>query len=114
MNSIRVALALLAVLTVSCARLHAPDIPLPEKTPFDNDAGARKAYMKGYQEAYRLALQGDSSISCFAKGPHGTAWELGQFSGRADGTEARVELEAQRWKDEIRKLKDDSNRKLTD
>ena len=100
MNRITVGLVLMVAITASCARLHPSDVPLPVKTPFDDDARAREAYLTGYETAYRRALTGDSSIGCFTKGPHGTAWELGQFSGLADGTEARVELEFHRLKEE--------------
>ena len=58
-------------------------IPLPKRTPFDNDPIAREAYLQSFLEGYRLAVEGWSI--CQENAPYRNVMIAGFMDGQTEG-----------------------------
>jgi len=60
------------------------DIPTPDRTPYDSDAGERQAYLEVYKEGYRFGASGCIRNFCFMPEPITRGWYAGLAKGTVD------------------------------
>jgi len=60
-------------------------VPLPQRTPFDGDAGDREAYLDYYGRGYLSALDGGQTSCCLQPCPHWSALTTGWLDGQDAG-----------------------------
>jgi hypothetical protein len=65
-------------------------IPLPARTPFDNDPKAREAYLQSFLEGYRLSVEGWSL--CQEDAPYRNVMVAGFMDGQTEGLGATPPL----------------------
>jgi len=65
-------------------------VPLPARTPFDNDPKAREAYLQSFLEGYRLAVEGWSL--CQEDSPYRNVMIAGFMDGQTEGLGATPPL----------------------
>jgi|GEM_PF-2613149 hypothetical protein len=99
----------LAVLVSGCSNPHrgaaygreqesTPHVVLPERTDFDCNPKARKAYLEAYRDGYLAQMSGDSGVICAfgREGIVGTAREIGWMDGQFDASRALHEKKVQK------------------
>jgi hypothetical protein len=87
------------LLLLGCA---SPRVPMPDKTGFEENPEAHRAYLEAYRAGYLARMSGEIGIQCSfgAGGLIGTASDIGWMRGQADAYKAYLrkvcrELEAE-------------------
>lgn len=73
-------------------------IPLPAKTPYDDDAGARAVYLQSYWQGYQFATENPYLVGdrYHDQGPYAIPQDEGRSHGETDAKRATDK----RWLDE--------------
>lgn len=86
------------------AAVQGVQIPVPEKTPYDYDADARRSYLGAYEAGYRYGLAGLHVCILFASDPLSRAADAGWRDGQSVGSErhsADLERELKALREDI-------------
>jgi len=81
-------------------------VPLPEGTPFDDDAGKRGAYLRGYADAWHYVIT--SELLYATVGPSSTLYDEDREAWLA-GWQAGCPLAAELWTREATHLRGMTN-----
>jgi hypothetical protein len=69
------------------AAVQSVQVPVPEKTPYDHHAEARRSYLGAYESGYRYGLAGLLMSISFASDPLSRAADAGWRDGHSAGME---------------------------
>ena len=89
--------------TVIRERLQQNPIPLPEKTPFDDNAEKRQAYLEGFSKARDVVVSG-----AFLHGTFGFSMPQGLEDPWKAGWKDGNKIAIDRWKQEDEKLRNEN------